>query len=73
MMTMIFATLLLAFLAARFGPRWLAMAFVLTCLALSAGLFLYEIYSPEYGFRMPWLQVRLDLPALGGNTSGVLA
>ena len=68
MMTVIFATLLLAFLAARFGPRWLAVAFVLTCLALSTGLFLYEIYSPEYGFRMPWLQVRLDLPALGGAT-----
>ena len=66
MMTVIFATLLLAFLAARFGPRWLAMAFVLTCLALSTGLFLYEIYSPEYGFRMPWLQVWLDLPVSEG-------
>lgn len=66
MMTVIFATLLLAFLAARFGPRWLAVAFVLSCLALSTGLFLYEIYSPEYGFRMPWLQVQFDLPTMGG-------
>jgi hypothetical protein len=30
-------------------------------IALAVGLFLYEIYSPEYGFRMPWLQT-LDNP-----------
>jgi hypothetical protein len=24
---------------------------------LCAWLFLWEIYSPDYGFRMPWLQV----------------
>jgi hypothetical protein len=60
MMTVIFATLLLAFVAGRFGPRWLAVSFVLACLALSIGLFLFEIYSPEYGFRMPWLQVEHD-------------
>jgi hypothetical protein len=29
-------------------------------MALSIGLFLVEIYSSEYGFRMPWLQVQLD-------------
>ncbi len=29
------------------------------------GLFLFEIYSPEYGFRMPWLQVQIELPATG--------
>jgi hypothetical protein len=34
-------------------------------LALSIGQFLYEIYSPEYGFRMPWLQV--DVPPLRGE------
>jgi hypothetical protein len=34
---------------------------MLVCLALSIGLFLFEIYSPEYGFRMPWLQVQLDV------------
>jgi len=60
MMTVIFATLLLAFVAGRFGPRWLAVSFVLACFALTIGLFLFEIYSPEYGFRMPWLQVQRD-------------
>lgn len=68
MITVIFATLLLAFLFGHSGPRWLAMSFVLACLALSIGLFLFEIYSPEYGFRMPWLQVRLDsLPLTFGG------
>ena len=60
MMLAVFATLSLALLAAYCGPRWLAVVAMLACLALSIGLFLFEIYSPEYGFRMPWLQVELD-------------
>ena len=60
MMLAVFATLSLALLAAYCGPRWLAIVAMLACLALSTGLFLFEIYSPEYGFRMPWLQVELD-------------
>jgi hypothetical protein len=60
MMLVVFATLSLALLAAYRGPAWLAVVSLLACLALSIGLFLFEIYSPEYGFRMPWLQVRLD-------------
>ena len=68
MMTAIFATLVLAFLFCCTGPRWLAISFVLACLGLSIGLFLFEIYSPEYGFRMPWLQVQLGRPAMGGAT-----
>jgi hypothetical protein len=60
MMLVVFATLWSALLAAYCGPRWLAVAAIVACMALSIGLFLFEIYSPEYGFRMPWLQVRLD-------------
>ena len=60
MMLVVFATLSLALLAACCGPRWLAVVAMLACLALSIGLFLFEIYSPEYGFRMPWLQVQLE-------------
>jgi len=59
MMTVIFATLMLAFLFGYSGPRWLSISFMLACLGLSIGLFLFEIYSPEYGFRMPWIQVQL--------------
>jgi hypothetical protein len=60
MMLAVFATLSLALLTEYCGPRWLAVSSILACLALSVGLFLFEIYSPEYGFRMPWLQVQLD-------------
>jgi hypothetical protein len=61
MMLIVFATLSTALLAAYCGPRWLAILSMLACLALSTGLFLFEIYSPEYGFHMPWLQVQLDV------------
>jgi len=60
MMVAIFATLFLALLAAWMGRQKIAVACLVLCLALSAGLFLFEIYSPEYGFRMPWIQTRLD-------------
>jgi hypothetical protein len=60
MMLAVFATMSLALLAGHYGPRWLAVLSVLSCMALSIGLFLFEIYSPEVGFRMPWLQVQLD-------------
>jgi len=62
MMLAVFATLSLALLAEYCGPRWLAVSSMLVCLALSIGLFLFEIYSPDYGFHMPWLQVLLDPP-----------
>lgn len=60
MMLAVFAVLSLALLVAYLGPRWLATLAMLVCLALSIGLFLFEVYSPEYGFRMPWLQVQFD-------------
>ncbi len=60
MMLLVFAALSLAFVAGRYGPQWLALLLALTCLALSTGLFLFEIYNPEYGFHMPWLQVQFD-------------
>ena len=43
------------------GGRSLAVALFVLCLALSIGLFLFEIYSPEYGFRMPWIQTEFEL------------
>jgi hypothetical protein len=61
MMLAVFATLSLALLAGFCGARRCAIVLVLLCLALSIGLFLFEIYSPEYGFRMPWLQVQLEV------------
>jgi hypothetical protein len=60
MMVPVFATLFLALLAAWMGRQKIAVACLVLCLALSAGLFLFEVYSPEYGFRMPWIQTQLD-------------
>ena len=60
MMVVVFAAMTLALAAGRWGPRPLATAVLLACLALAAGLFLFEIYSPDTGFRMPWLQVKTD-------------
>jgi hypothetical protein len=70
MMLAVFATMSVALLAAYYGPRWGAILSMLVCLALSVGLFLFEIYSPEYGFRMPWLQVQLDLVPHGWSRGG---
>ena len=57
MMVAVFAAMLLALVAGRFGPAWLAGASLASCLGLFIWLFLFEIYSQDYGFRMPWLQL----------------
>ena len=60
MMVAVFATMTLALLCGWIGSRSLAVALLVLCLALSIGFFLFEIYSPEYGFRMPWIQTEFD-------------
>lgn len=56
MMALIFAALVIAFALAWFRrTNWARLAIAL-CLVLSVGLFLWEIWSPQYGFEMPWLQ-----------------
>jgi hypothetical protein len=57
MMAAVFASLLLAFILDFAGLHRAAVSCLLLCLALSVGLFLWEVYSPDYGFRMPWLQL----------------
>ena len=60
MMVIVFAAMTLALLFGWVGRRWLAVVFFAASLILAVGLFLYEIYSPEYGFRMPWIQTQTD-------------
>ena len=60
MMVAIFATLLAAFVSSRLGRARLASVLLVSSFALTVGLFLYEIYSPEYGFRMPWISTELE-------------
>jgi hypothetical protein len=60
MMAAVFATMSLALICGWFGRRSLAVALLVFCLTLSIGLFLFEIYSPETGFRMPWIQTEFE-------------
>ncbi len=66
MMAAVFAVLSLALVVGWFGRRSLALACLAVCLVLAVKLFLWEIYSPEYGFRMPWIQTEL-LPGPTGR------
>ena len=56
MMAAVFATMFLALVLGWLGRRALAIASLAACLVLSVWLFLFEIYSPETGFRMPWIK-----------------
>jgi hypothetical protein len=56
MMAVVFATMSLALIGVWLGWHRPAIALFASSLVLATGLFLFEIYSPEYGFRMPWLQ-----------------
>lgn len=56
MMALVFAILSAGLVVGWFGRRSLAIIFITIALVLAVHLFLWEIYSPEYGFRMPWIQ-----------------
>jgi hypothetical protein len=60
MMFAIFLTLFVAFIFDHAGWRRSALACLAASLGLCIYLFMWEIYSPDYGFRMPWLQVELN-------------
>lgn len=60
MMAGVFASLLLAFVLDLAGSRRIAGVCLGVSLLLATWLFLWEIYSPDYGFHMPWLQVELS-------------
>jgi uncharacterized membrane protein YoaK (UPF0700 family) len=56
MMAIIFAVLAAGLIVGWFGRRSIAIILVAVALVFAVHLFLWEIHSPEYGFRMPWLQ-----------------
>ena len=64
-MVAVFAALLAALAIGWFGSRPLALACAVLGLGLAIWLFLWEVWSPEYGFRMPWIDVRLMVEAPG--------
>jgi predicted acyltransferase len=60
MMTAVFATLFLALVLGWLRRRTCAIVALAVCLMLSVWLFLFEIYSPDYGFRMPWIKTDIQ-------------
>lgn len=70
MMVATFATLFAALLASRLARTRLAAWLIVSTFALAVGLFLYEIYSPDYGFRMPWIQTELERGGQPGARHG---
>ena len=59
-MTLVFASVFLALIFGWLNQRLLAVACLLACLALAVWQFLFEIYDPKTGFRMPWIQTQLE-------------
>jgi hypothetical protein len=59
MMFAIFATMLVAFILDHAGWQRSAVSCLVVSLGFCIYLFMWEIYSPDYGFKMPWLQVEL--------------
>ena len=55
MMAATFAVLTAGLTAGWFGSRRAALILISVAFLLAVHLFLWEIYSPEYGFRMPWI------------------
>ncbi len=68
MMTITFAALLAAFVLHLWKLPRTAMACLFLSFIMVVGIFLWEIYSPDYGFRMPWLQVELRHAAPAGSS-----
>ncbi len=56
MMAIIFFGMSAALVLGWFGRRPFAIAAVTVTLLLAVHLFLWEIHSPDYGYRMPWIQ-----------------
>ena len=55
MMAAVFAGLTAGLAFAWFGSRRAALVLIAVTLLLAIHLFLWEIYDPQYGFRMPWI------------------
>ncbi len=59
MMFAVFVAMSFALVLGYMGWRSASLASLFVCFILAVWLFLWEIYSPEYGFRMPWIQTEL--------------
>ena len=58
MMVLVFAALLASFVLGWLNKGAAAIGLLALAFMLAVALFLWEIYSPQYGFAMPWIQVQ---------------
>lgn len=63
MMLAVFLAMFAALLLSWIGRHGFSLLAAAVCFGLAIWLFLFEIYSNEYGFRMPWIDTRLEAPA----------
>ena len=59
MMFVVFGFLAAALIVGWFGRRIYSLILLLIFFVLAVHLFLWEIHSPDYGYKMPWIQVQL--------------
>lgn len=62
MMVLVFAALLAAFVCGWLNKSAAAIGLLALGFILAVALFLWEVYSPQYGFGMPWIQVQRGVP-----------
>lgn len=65
MMVAIFLAMFVALALAFLGHAVLARIAAGVAFVLAVHLFLWEIWSPATGFRMPWIDTRIDAAAEG--------
>lgn len=56
MMALIFATLSAALVTGWLRRRAISIVLLAVSLVLAVHLFLWEVHSPVYGYRLPWIQ-----------------
>jgi hypothetical protein len=59
-MAVVFAAMFLALVFGWLDRRRLAVTCMFVCLILAIWQFLFEIYDPKTGFRMPWIQTERE-------------
>ena len=55
-MALIFATLSAALVTGWLRRRAISIVLLAVSLVLAVHLFLWEVHSPVYGYRLPWIQ-----------------
>lgn len=69
MMFIVFAVLALALVVGWTGHRRLSLCLIFLFFVLAVKQFLWEIHSPDYGYKMPWIQVNIiDANSVSGST-----